>query len=142
MIIDIKIKEGLAGLNFNSTTEDVRKLFGDPVEMEELDNPCDGTLESIVWNYPDMGMNFFFDATAIEPLLCTIESDNIETTLFGKKIFGMKREEIIRFMQDNGFIDMEDDEETWGELRVSFDDGQIDFYFLEEQLTLVSWSCF
>ncbi len=59
MTIDIKIKEGLAGLNFNSTTEDVRKMYGDPAEMEELDNPCDGTLESIVWNYPTQGLTFF-----------------------------------------------------------------------------------
>ena len=142
MTIDIKIKEGLAGLNFNSTTEDVRKMYGDPAEMDELDNPCDGALESIVWNYPDSGLNFFFDATAVEPLLCTIESDNLETTLFGKKIFRLKQDEITGLMQEKGFIDMEDDEETWGELRVSFDDAQIDFYFLDNQLTLVSWSCF
>jgi hypothetical protein len=142
MKIEIRIKEGLAGLNFKSTAEDVRKLFGEPAEVEELDNACDGTLESIVWNYPDEGLNFFFDATAVEPLLCTIESDNLETTLYGKKIFGMKQQEIVQFIQDQGFMDMEDDEETWGELRISFDDGQVDFYFLEEQLTLVSWSCF
>ena len=87
MTIEIKIKEGLAGLKFKSTTEDIRKRFGEPADIEELDNACDGTLESIVWNYPDQGLNFFFDATSVEPLLCTIESDNIETTLFGQKIF-------------------------------------------------------
>lgn len=142
MTIDIKIKEGLEGLNFKSTAEDVKKMFGDPSDVEELDNPCDGSLESIVWNYPEQGLNFFFDATAIEPLLCTIESDNLETMLFGKKIFAMDKESIVKLMQDKGFSDMEDDEETWGELRISFDDGQVDFYFLEEQLTLVSWSCY
>lgn len=142
MTIEIKIKQGLAGLSFNSTAEDVRKIFGDPAEVEELDNPCDGALESIVWNYPEVGLNFFFDATAVEPLLCTIESDNLDTTLFGKKIFSMKQQEIVQLMHERGFLDMEDDEETWGELRISFDDGQVDFYFLEEQLTLVSWSCF
>ncbi len=54
----------------------------------------------------------------------------------------MKQEEIIGLMHEKGYIDMEDDEETWGELRVSFDDAQIDFYFLDNQLTLVSWSCY
>ncbi|HPT01179.1 MAG TPA: hypothetical protein PLJ84_01160 [Bacteroidales bacterium] len=142
MRTEIRIKEGLEGLKFKSSTEDIRKLYGEPGDVEELDNPCDGTVESIVWNYPDLGLNFFFDATVDVPVLCTIESDNLDTTLFGKKIFAMKQQEIVQLMLDNGFMDMEDDEETWGELRVSFDDAQTDFYFLEEQLTLVSWSCF
>lgn len=142
MKLEIKLREGIAGLPFKSSTEPVRAMFGEPGETEELDNQCDGSLESIVWNYEEIGMNFFFDATTIEPVLSTIESDNIETELFGKKVFKLNKSDIINLMKSEGFEEFEEEDETWGEHRLTFDDAQIDFYFVDADLTLVSWSCF
>ena len=41
-------------------------------------------------------------------------------------------------MKDNGFKDMEEEEED-GELRVSFEDAMIDFFFEGDKMTAVSW---
>ena len=139
---DIKIQEGLSGLTFRCTAETVRAVYGEPDEMEELDNPCDGSLDSIVWSYERHGLNFFFDATEMEPILCTIESDSAETSLFGKKIFRLRQAEIKQLMVTNGYQEPEEDDETWGEHRMTFDDAQVDFYFAGGDLTLVSWSCY
>ena len=116
--------------------------MGNPDEVENLENAVEGTMESIVWYYPDSGLNYFFDATNGEPVLCTIESENIETTLFETLVFNLSRSEITLLMKKYGFTDLEEDDEIWGEHRVTFDGAQADFYFVNDELTLVSWSSY
>lgn len=140
MNIQIVLKKGLVDIHFGCTPEVVRAIFGEPGDVEELENAIDGNVESIVWNYPDNGLNFFFDAANGEPTLSTIESDNLETVLFNSRIFNITRDNLISLMTENGYKDLDEDDETWGEHRVTFDDAQIDFYFADQELTLVSWS--
>jgi len=142
MDLQILLKKGLGDIHFGCTPEVVRALLGEPEEVEELENPIDGAVESIVWNYPDAGLNFFFEAANGEPTLSTIESDNLETVVFNSKIFNLTRDKIIMLMKENGYAEIDEDDETWGEHRVTFDDAQIDFYFDDQELTLVSWSLY
>lgn len=142
MELKIEISNGLSILPFRCSTEVVRGIFGEPEETEELDNACDGSLESIAWNYDEKGLIFFFDVTSMEPSLSTIETDNQDAELFGEKIFKLKREELINLMKSKGFGEFEEEEETWGESRLTYEEAQIDFYFNDQDLSLVSWSCF
>jgi hypothetical protein len=141
MDLQILLKKGMGEIHFGCTPEIVRDVIGEPEDVEELESPIDGVVESIVWNYPDSGLNFFFDASNGEPTLTTIESDNLETVVFNAKIFNLTRDKIISIMNENGYKDLDEDDETWGEHRVTFDDAQIDFYFADQELTMVSWSC-
>jgi hypothetical protein len=136
----IVLKKGLGEILFGCTPELVRQTLGEPDEVEELESAMDGDVESIVWNYPDVGLNFFFDASNGEPALTTIESDNLETVLFNARVFNITRDNIISIMKENGYLEIDEDDETWGEHRVTFEDAQIDFYFADQELTLVSWS--
>lgn len=140
MDIQIVLKKGVGDIHFGCTPEIVRVLLGEPDDVEELENVIDGNVESIVWNYPDAGLNFFFDAANGEPALSTIESDNLETVMFNARIFNITRDNLVALMTENGYKDMDEDDETWGEHRVTFEDAQIDFYFADQELTLVSWS--
>ncbi len=140
MNIQIVLKKGLGDIHFGCTPEVVRAIYGGPEDVEELESVIDGNVESIVWNYPDSGLNFFFDAANGEPVLNTIESDNLETVLFNARIFNITKDNLIALMTENGFKDIDEDDETWGEHRVTFEDAQIDFYFADQELTLVSWS--
>jgi hypothetical protein len=140
MDIQIVLKKGLGDIHFGCIPEQVRAMFGEPEDVEELENAIDGTVESIVWNYPDSGLNFFFDAVNGEPALSTIESDNLETVLFNSRIFNITRDNLTALMMENGYKELDEDDETWGEHRITFDDAQIDFYFAGQELTLVSWS--
>ena len=140
MDLQIILKKGLGEIFFGCTPEAVRAQYGEPEDVEELESAIDGDVESIVWNYPDSGLNFFFDAANGEPVLSTIESDNLETVLFNSLIFNITREQIISLMKENSYSEIDEEDETWGEHRVTFEDAQIDFYFSDEELTLVSWS--
>jgi spore germination protein YaaH len=140
MNIQIVLKKGLGEIHFGSTPEIVRAIFGEPEDVEELENVIDGNVESIVWNYSEAGLNFFFEASNGEPALSTIESDNLETILFNSRIFNITRDHLISLMTEHGYKELEEEDETWGEHRVTFEDAQIDFYFADQELTLVSWS--
>ena len=140
MDLQIILKKGLGEIYFGCTPEVVRAQYGEPEDVEELESAIDGDVESIVWNYPDSGLNFFFDAANGEPVLSTIESDNLETVLFNSLIFNITREQIISLIKENSYSEIDEEDETWGEHRVTFEDAQIDFYFTDEELTLVSWS--
>lgn len=140
MDIQIILKKGLGDIRFGCTPEVVRAKYGEPEDVEELENAMDGMVESIVWNYPEYGLNFFFDAANGEPILSTIESDNLKTVLFNASIFNITRDNIIDLLSENGYTDVDEDDETWGEHRITFNDAQIDFYFADQELTLVSWS--
>jgi len=140
MDLQIVLKKGLGDLHFGCSPVDVRAVFGEPEEVEELESAIDAVVESIVWNYPDAGLNFFFDAAYGEPALSTIESDNLETVLFNALIFNITRDNILELMKENGYKELDEDDETWGEHRITFEDAQIDFYFADQELTLVSWS--
>ena len=50
----------------------------------------------------------------------------------------MKKDEVVKLMKDNGFKDLEEETED-GELRVSFEDALIDFFFEDNAMTAVSW---
>jgi len=140
MDLQILLKKGMGDIHFGCTPELIRSIYGEPDEVEELESAMDGDVESIVWNYPDAGLNFFFDAANGEPTLSTIESDNMETVLFNARVFNVSRDAILSLMKENGFKDIDEDDETWGEHRITFEDAQIDFYFADQELTLVSWS--
>jgi hypothetical protein len=141
MKFEIKIKKGLDSICFGCKSEEVLKLFGEPESMEEIDSMFDGSLETWVWGYPDHGFNFFFDLKSGNELeLSTIESDNAETLLFSQKPFSLDKAGIISLMKSNGYNEMEEDEETWGEHRVSFEDAQLDFFFIENELVSICWS--
>jgi hypothetical protein len=136
---EIFLNKGLGNITFGCVPQVVREIIGEPAETEELESLCEGTVESIVWYYPDQGISFFFDAGNGEPTLSSIESENPETYLAGIRIFDKSKDEILSLMPSLGFTDCEEDDETWGEHRLTFEDAQIDFYFLEDNLTLVSW---
>ena len=54
----------------------------------------------------------------------------------------MKSQEIIDLMMANGFEEIDEDEEEWGEKRISFDEALIDFYFESDELVTVNWGVF
>ena len=53
------------------------------------------------------------------------------TTLFGQPIFDLEEKEIVKLMVDNNYFEQDVDIEAWGERRISFNEGNIDFFFEE-----------
>ena len=141
MKMEILLLEGLADLKFGDLPVAVENTLGKPHEIENLGEEADEDLDTILWNYDKEGLSVFFEGKNNHVLSC-FETDNEETTLFGKKVFSMTEQEIIELMKEEGLTQIDTEEEEWGEKRVSFDEGLIDFYFQDGKLVTVNWGVF
>jgi hypothetical protein len=136
---EIKPKVGLGDILFGEIPENLTKIMGSPSNAEEV---CtDDDLKTTILSFPDKGITVFLEGL-IEPIVSNFDVDNKSATLFGAKIFDKSEAELKKLMQDNGYVDFEEDEEEWGERRLSCDDAMMDFYFVEGKLQAVNWGVY
>lgn len=142
--MEILLLEGLHDLKFGDSQAVVEKTLGKPQETKKLSDEgieLDDELDTILWEYDNEGLTVFFEGKNNHVLSC-FETDNETTTIFGKPVFEMTEEQIIALMNENGLTQMDTEEEEWGEKRISFDEGLIDFYFQGKTLITVNWGVF
>lgn len=132
MKLDINIKQGIGEITFGMPVEKVVELLGDPSQVETIDNAADET--TTVLRYED-SLTLFFEGDS--PILSCIDITNEEATLFGKNIFDLGEKDIVRLMVDNNYLEQDVDNEEWGERRVTFNEGNIDFYLEDDELMSV-----
>lgn len=129
--------KGFGDIQFGLSIDDTVKLLGMPEYYEELNDMEETGNRSIYYEYEGIKTNIYFEGMTKSVAAC-FETENKEATLYGKKVFEMDQKSIVEMMKEKGFKEMDQDTED-GELRISFDDGLIDFFFDEKGLTAVSW---
>lgn len=130
MNLQINIKEGLGDIKFDMPIEQVVSLIGEADEVETIDNAVDET--TTVLHYEN-GLTLFFEGNC--PTLSCIDISNEDCTLFGEQVFNMDEKAIVNLMVSHQYFEQDVDNEDWGERRVSFNEGNIDF-FLEENVLM------
>ena len=133
MNLEIKIKEGLGDIRFGMPVEEVVAMLGNADEVENIDNAADEP--TTVLHYNELGLTMFCEGE--NPQLACIDIDNEECTLFGKEVFDMDEREIVKLMVANNYTEQDADQEDWGERRITFPGGNIDFYFDEGELVSI-----
>jgi hypothetical protein len=113
--------------------EEVVAILGEADEVETIDNAVDET--TTVLRYHD-SLTLFFEGP-YDPILSCIDITNEDATLFGKEIFDMNEKEIVRLMVDNNYFEQDVDNEEWGERRITFNEGNIDFFLEDDELMSV-----
>lgn len=132
MNTDINIKEGFGSIKFDMPVEEVVAILGEPNEVETIENAMDET--TTVLRYSN-SLTLFFEGD--NPTLSCVDIGDEEATLFGCKIFEMTEKEIVKLMVDNHYYEQYVDNEVWGERRVTFGEGNVDFYFDDDELQSV-----
>ncbi len=133
MDYSINIKKGLGNITFGMPVEDVVALLGNADEVECMENAVDET--TTILHYEDGGITLFFEGE--NPVLECIDISVEDATLFGENIFDMGEKEIVRLMVKNNYFEQDADEEAWGERRISFGEGNIDFFFEDDELLAI-----
>lgn len=133
MNLTINIKQGLGDVRFNMPVEEVVALLGNADEVENIDTAADEP--TTVLRYNNHGITLFFEGE--NPVLACIDVSNEECTLFDKRIFDMNERQLVELMVANKYLEQDVDEEEWGERRVSFPEGNIDFFFDEGELVSI-----
>jgi hypothetical protein len=132
IIPEIKLLKGFCNVNFGESIDDVRKVFGEPEEVQALDDEILNT-SSTVYHYWDQGFSLFFDNSR-NKTFCSVELDNRDTLLFSTKIFTLRENELVELMKLNGHELSDTEVHEWGEKRVSFDSAGLDCYFENNKL--------
>lgn len=133
MKLNIEIKKGLGDIRFDMPIEDVVSILGEANEVESIDNAADEI--TTVLHYTDDGVTLFFEGTT--PTLQCIDISCDDATLFGEKIFDMGEKELVKLLVKNNYCSQDIENEDWGERRVSFIEGNLDFFFEHDELMSV-----
>ena len=129
--------KGYGEIPFGMTLDDTVKLLNMPDFYEELSDMEETGNRSIFYEYQEIQTNIYFEGITKSVVAC-FETENKAATLYGKNVFELEKGEVINLMKANGFKELEEENED-DELRVSFEDALIDFFFEDETLTAVSW---
>ncbi len=133
MNYEIKIKKGLGDIRFKMPVEEVVTQIGTADEVEYIDNAADES--TTVLHYNGMGVTMFFEGE--NPTLACIDVSNDECTLLGCDVFDMSERNIVKLMVANNYTEQDADQEDWGERRITFPEGNIDFYFDKGELVSI-----
>ena len=133
MDLTIKIKKGLGDIEFGMPVEEVVKILGTADEVENIDNAADES--TTVLRYNDEGLTLFCEGE--NPTLACIDVCNEDCRLFDKEVFTLDEKSIVKLMVSNNYTEQDVDEEDWGERRVTFPEGNIDFYLEDGELVSI-----
>jgi len=129
--------KGYGEIPFGMSLDETVKLLNMPDFYEELNDMEETGNRSIYYEYDALQTNIYFEGVTKSVVAC-FETENEAATLFGQKVFDLKKDDVVKLMKANGFKDLAEEEED-GELRVSFEDAMTDFFFEGDTMTAVSW---
>lgn len=135
MEMNIDIKKGLGSLRFHTPIEEVVALMGQPTKVETIDNVIDET--TTIMRYEALRLTLFFEGE--NPQLECIDISNPNSRLFEQTIFDLNERAITNLMVKYNYTEQDVDTESWGERRISFPEGNIDFYLDNDKLVSISF---
>ena len=129
--------KGYGEIPFGMCLDDVVKVIGMPEFYEELNDMDETGNHCICYEYDDLESEIYFEGATKSVVAC-FETTNENATLYGEKVFDMDENGIVKLMQSKGYAEYEKEVED-GELRVTFEEALIDFFFTDGALVAVSW---
>lgn len=129
---NISLKQGYGDILFDMPVEEVVALLGKPSEVENIDNAEDES--TTVLRYEDR-LTLFFEGE--NPTLACIDIYDEEATLFDKEVFDLNEKELVQLMVANNYYEQDVENEDWGERRVTFGEGNIDFFFEDDEMVSI-----
>ena len=133
---------GFDDIKFGVDLDSFVEKYGEPEEVDSIDE--DEDFNTTVLHYWKMGVSIFFVGTA-NPVLAGVETDHPESELFGEKILGKTKEDIIALMKKNGHTNFEEEDEEFSnddndkDIRVSYDSSMMDFFFRSNLLVYMNF---
>ena len=112
--------------------EEVVALIGNPSEVESIDN-AEGESTTVL-RY-DEKLTLFFEGE--NPTLACIDIYDEEALLFDQEIFDLNEKELVQLMVANKYFEQDVENEDWGERRVTFGEGNIDFFFEDDEMVSI-----
>lgn len=135
---NILLGEGLDGLKFGMTREEVKTLLGEPTEIE-TDTEEEVTIDT--FHYDDQELSLVFDGST-DFKLVSIASSSEETLLKERKIVGLTESQLLSALDTMAFDDITDEyfeSGSEGENMYTSDEFGVNFFIDDKIVTEVIW---
>ena len=129
--------KGFGEIPFGMSLDDAVRVLGMPDFYEELSDMEETGNRSVYYEYDALETNIYFEGITKSVAAC-FETENPKSVLYGTKVFDLNRKQVVELMRENGFSELEEEDED-GEHRISFEDAMIDFFFDGDTMKAVSW---
>ena len=135
--MEIYLLKGLENYEFGLSKDNFIENNPDNINFELVEEEEELKTEAI--HIEELNTSLYFDGDETELLMTACATENKDSIIFGKKVFELSKDEVIKLMKDHKFSEMEEDTEEWGEERLSFYDAMVDFFFEKGKLVSISW---
>lgn len=136
--MNIYILEGTDEISFGMPMSEFLEKMGTPDQQETVSEPED-VIKTELLNYSNIKTSFFFEGKGDKYYLSSIDTENPEAKIVGKEVFNMNVKELAELFKNIGFDEYETEMEPFGEMRLTFDDAMIDFYFVDRKVSSIIW---
>jgi len=140
-MMDIKLGIGLGDIKFGFTREQVLAILGEPDEKETYSYSDSDEDLTEAWHYDDIEISISFNEED-DWRLSTIAISSEESTLGGKKIIGLSKEELLAEIKKLDLTDYESRKVSETEELISSDTGEINFWVDDNTITEIQWGPF
>lgn len=134
MELEINLHHGIGDVKFDMLINEVVAILGQADEVENISNASDES--ATVLRYTELGLTLFFEGD--NEMLTCMDISNEDCTLFNTQIADLNEQELCQLLKKNGFAELDIEDEDWGERRISYLPGNIDFYFEDNELLSIS----
>ena len=115
--------------------EQVEELLGVAIDVSIIEGLRGERVE--VWHYNEPQVSLFFEC---DEGLSNIDIADRGCILFEKPIFKLDRAGVLALLKENGYVDIEVEEEAWGEVHIAIPSDGFDFFFDGETLISINIS--
>jgi hypothetical protein len=140
---NIEIGNGFGSILFGMSREEVKKLTGEPDEIENYQHEGVNNEKSEAWHFDDPEISLAFEEFN-DWKLTSIAVSAPDFLLEGKNLMGLGKEEVLQALKkmNLGKIEQEDcsSDESPDLYLVSIEDAGLNLWFDENALTEIQWS--
>lgn len=134
--------QGIGSVKFGDSTEQLQKLFGSPDEIEDLDQA------TAIWRYSVLKLEFAFlsadwPLATLNKRLVDFMTRHPATTLWGKRIIGRPKDEVLNMFIERGCGSLAESGEVAGPISyrtVRFEQLHVVLDFSDGLLRGVLWA--
>ena len=141
-LITINPNEGLGSLKFGMTRQEVKKLVGEPDEIEKSFYASDNGDAVDIWHYDKHDFSIIFNKDP-KSKLEYIASSSHELVIWDSKLINKSFEEVLEFISQNkcGEYEIETFSEDGEDFTLLFfPNCEVNFWFDNNILTEIQWN--
>lgn len=138
---EIKIGKGVNDIRFGIHRDTLKKMLGEPDEIEQLDADEDDDENEYlieVWHYDDNDLSFSFDEED-DWRLMSIACNSSDLVFEGKNIKGISIDDLKSQINEEQLGEIEIEELDENQKLLSILSSSINFWFENDVLTEVQW---